>query len=83
MSEFEFSVHTTIIVADEIARRRVPGECLHNLLRQPLRRWMPSHCKLQQPASTMAQDKKRKQAVECQGWDHAEVDRRDGICMVA
>jgi hypothetical protein len=54
----------TITVADEIARRRVPGECLHHLLRQPLRRWMPSHRKPQQPASTMAQDKKRKQVLE-------------------
>ena len=28
----------TIIVADQIARRCVPRECFHDLLRQPLRR---------------------------------------------
>jgi hypothetical protein len=31
----------------------------------------------------MAQDKNGKQALERQGWNHAEVDRRDGIRMVA
>jgi hypothetical protein len=31
----------------------------------------------------MAQDKNRKQALECQGWNHAEVNRRNGIRMVA
>jgi hypothetical protein len=31
----------------------------------------------------MAQHEKRKQAVERQGWNHAEIDRSDGGCMVA
>ncbi len=31
----------------------------------------------------MAQYEERKQAVERQGWNHAEIDRRDGGCMVA
>jgi hypothetical protein len=34
-----------IIVAHQIGRRRVPRECLHDLLRQPLRRRVPGHCK--------------------------------------
>src|SRR6516162_9786694 len=37
----------------------------------------------QQPASTMAHHQKRKQAPERQGWNHTEIDRRDGIRMVA
>ena len=31
----------------------------------------------------MADDKKRKQAPECQGRNHTEINRRDGIRMVA
>jgi len=31
----------------------------------------------------MANDEKRKQALERQGRNHAEVNRRDGIRMVA
>src|SRR6516162_178751 len=37
----------------------------------------------QQPASTMAHHQKRKQAPECQGWNHTEINRRNGIRMVA
>ena len=31
----------------------------------------------------MAYNEKRKQALECQRWNHAEIDRRDGGRMVA
>src|SRR2546430_3094069 len=44
---------------------------------------MPRHREPEQLSSTVAHDEKRKQALECQGWNHAEVDRRDGVRMVA
>src|SRR6516162_7916942 len=73
----------SIIVADQIARRRVPWKCLHDLLRQPLRRRMRGYREPQQPSSTMAHHKKRKQAPECQGRNYTKIDRRNGIRMVA
>jgi hypothetical protein len=33
-------------------------------------------------AGTMAQNQKRKQALECQRWNHAQIDRRDGVGVV-
>jgi hypothetical protein len=74
---------SSIIVADQIPRRRVPRKCLHDLPRQPLRRRMRGYREPQQPSSTMAHDKKRKQAPERQGRNHTEINRRDGIRMVA
>src|SRR5262249_26797464 len=64
-------------------RRRVPRECLHDLLRQPLRRRMPGHRKPEELASTMTHDENRKQALECQGRNHAEIDRRNRVYVVA
>jgi hypothetical protein len=54
----------SIIVADEIARCRLPWECFHDLLRQPLRRGMPGYREPQKPSSTMAHDQKGKQALK-------------------
>ena len=34
-------------------------------------------------ASTVTHDEKGKQALECQGRNHAEIDRRNGARMVA
>jgi hypothetical protein len=34
-----------VIIAPQVVRCRVPWECLHDLLRQPLRRRMPGHCR--------------------------------------
>src|SRR5437868_6783977 len=41
------------------------------------------HGKPKQLSSTMAHDEKRKQALESQGRNHAQIDRRDGVGMVA
>src|SRR5215467_13864759 len=72
-----------IIVAHQIGRRRVPRERLHDLLRQPLLRRMPGHRKPEELASTMTPQREPQQALECQGRNHAEIDRRDGVRMVA
>src|SRR5262249_30024746 len=71
-----------IIVAHQIGRCRAPRECLHDLLRQPLRGRVPGHSKPEQLSSTVAQHQKCKQALEREGWNQAEIDRRDGVCMV-
>ena len=74
---------STIIVAHQIGRRRVPRKCLHDLLGQPLRRRMPGHRKPQQLPPPVAHNKKCKQPLEGQGRNHAEIDRRNSVRMVA
>ena len=74
---------STIIVAHQIGRRRVPRKCLHDLLRQPLRRRMPGHRKPQQLPPSVAHNKKCKQALEGQGRNHAEINRSNRLRMVA
>src|SRR5262249_57085732 len=54
----------TIIVAHQIGGRRVPRECLCDLLGQPLRRRVAGHRKPQQLPPSMAQNKKGKQPLE-------------------
>src|SRR5206468_12614140 len=50
-------------------------------------RWPPvrpgPHREPEQLSSTMAKDEKRKQALECQSWDQAKIDRRNGVGMIA
>ena len=72
-----------IIIAHQVGRRPVPRERLHDLLRQPLRRRVPGHREPEQPSSTMTHDETHKQALECHGWNHTQIDRRDGVRMVA
>src|SRR6266536_6293526 len=73
----------TIIVAHQIGGRRVPGECLCHLLSQPFRRRIAGHRKPQQLPPSMADNKKGKQPLEAQGWNHAQIDRRNRVRMVA
>src|ERR1700730_15456820 len=67
----------TIIVAHQIGGRRVPRECLCHLLSQPLGRRIAGHRKPQQLPPAVTQNKKGKQPLEGQGWDHARIDRRN------
>src|SRR5206468_12590476 len=60
-----------------------PREYLHDLLRQPLRGRVPGHREPEQLSSTVSQHEKCRPALERQRWNHAEIDRRDGVCMVA
>src|SRR5258708_32876599 len=73
----------TIIVAHELGGRRVPRECLCHLLSRPLRRRVAGHRKPQQLPPSMADNKKGKQPLEGQGWNHAQIDRRNCVRMVA
>ena len=55
----------TIIVADQIARRRIPRKCLGDLLCQPLR--LLGYREPEKLSATVAHDQKGKQALERQG----------------
>ena len=72
-----------IIVAHQVGRRRAPWERLHDLLRQPLGGRVPRHREPEQLSSTVAHHEKRKQTLECQRRNHAEIDRSDSFRMVA
>ena len=73
----------TIIVSDQIAWCPVPGKCLNNLPCQPLRRRMPGYGEPQQPSPTMTHYEKRKQTPEVDGRNHTDVNRCNGLRMVA
>jgi hypothetical protein len=49
-----------IVVAHQIGWCRIPWECLHDLLRQPLYRRVPGHREPEQLSSTVAHDEKSK-----------------------
>jgi hypothetical protein len=44
---------------------------------------VPRNGKPEQLPATVAYDEKRKQALKCQGSNHAEIDCRNGIRVVA
>src|ERR1700745_3483634 len=56
-----------VIVAHQIGRGGISRECLHDLLRQPLRRRIPGYRKPQQLSPSVANHKKSKQALERRG----------------
>ena len=66
---------STIIVADQIARRRIPRKCLGDLLCQ-LRRGMLGYREPEKLSATMAHDQKGKQALERQGRNQAKIAPR-------
>ena len=74
---------STIIVADQIARRRIPRKCLGDSLCQPLRRGMLGYREPEKLSATVAHDQKGKQALERQGRNQAKIDSRDRVGMVA
>ena len=64
--------------AFQIGWRRLPREGLEHLLRQPFCDRMPGHRKPQQLTPSMADNDEGKQALEVNGWNHAQIDR--SIC---
>src|SRR6266436_8736365 len=72
-----------IIIAHQIGRRRVPRESLYDLLGQPLGSRIPSYRKPQQLSPSMAQNKKGKQTLEGQRWNHAEINCHNGLRVIA
>src|SRR5262249_22862969 len=74
---------STVIVAHQIGRSRIPGKCRHDLLGQPLRRRMAGHREPQQFPPPMADNKECKQLLKSRRRNHAEIDRRNGVRMAA
>jgi hypothetical protein len=73
----------TVIVAHQVGRCRCPQEGLGDLSGQPLRRRMSRHLEPQQLPPAMAHNKKGKQPLEGQGWNHAQIDRRNRVRMAS
>src|SRR5262249_48093751 len=71
-----------IIVSHEIGRCRIPRKRLYDLLREPLRSRIAGYGNPQKLPPFVTQNNKGKQRLEGQGWNHADINRRDGICMV-
>ena len=59
-ASFERAAECSVIVANEIFRCAVPGECLGNLARQPLRCRVSGHRNPQQPPPSVAENEKCK-----------------------
>jgi hypothetical protein len=71
-----------IIVPHQIGRCCIPRERLYDLLRQPLRGRIAGYRKPQKLPPFLTQNKKGKEALEGQSWNHAEINRCNGIRMV-
>src|SRR5450830_120847 len=72
----------SIVVADDVCWRRVPGECLGNLACQPLCRRMPGHRKPQQLPPPVAENKKCEELLKGNRWNYKEINRRDPVSVV-
>ena len=66
----------SVVVADDICRRPVPGECLGNLAGQPLRRRVPSHREPQQLPLSVAKNKKCEELLKGNRRNDEEINRR-------
>lgn len=74
---------SSVIVAHQIGRCRLPREDLDNLLRQPFCGRMSGHRKPKQLTPSVADNDEGKQALEVHSWHHAQVNRSDCLRMVA
>ena len=73
----------SVIVADEIFRRRVPQERFGDLTRQPLRRRVAGHRKPQQLSPFVPENEKCEELLERDGRNHKEIDRCNAFPTVA
>src|ERR1700722_17784333 len=70
-------------IPHEISRRAVPRERLGDLARDPLRGWVCRHAKRHTKPSSVAQNDKTIQNLECDRRQDKEVDRRDAVDVIA
>ena len=63
-----------IAVAEQVPRRRVEGEGLHDLLGSPLAAGVCGHVEMHHSASVMGEDQKDEQDLETDGRDSEEID---------
>ena len=78
----EYAAEGSVVVADDICWRPVPGECLGNLACQPLRRRMPGHRKPQQLPPSVAKNKKCEELLKGNRRNDKEINRRDPVSVV-
>ena len=66
-----------ISVADQIAWRSVPRECLRDLAGNPIGRWAVRHGNVDQLAAIQSNDNESIKQLEGKRRDHEQVHRRD------
>ena len=79
----EYAAEGSVVIADDICWRPVPGECLGNLACQPLRRRMLGHRKPQQLPPSVAENKKCVELLKGNRRNYEEINRRDPVSVVA
>src|SRR5262245_8997595 len=79
----EGGTERSVIVANEIFRRRLPRKCLRDLPRQPLCGRIVGHRKPQQTPTLVAEDKKCKELLKCNGRNHKQINRDNPLRMIA
>jgi len=72
-----------VAVAEQIARRFLPGKCFDHLLRCPLRRWVFCNVKMDDASAIVSQHDEDKEHSERGGWHREEVTRHNVFDMVA
>src|SRR5271157_1530935 len=73
----------SVIVANEIFRRAVPGKRLGDLPRKPLGRRISGHRGPQQPPSSVAKNKKCVELFKGNRRDHKEINRCNPLGVIA
>jgi hypothetical protein len=82
-ASFERDAKCSVIVANEIRRRAVPGTRFGDLARKPLCRWVSGHHNPQQLPPSMAENKKREQLLKGNRRNHKEINRCNPLHMIA
>jgi hypothetical protein len=71
-----------IAIAQEKARRCVPGKCFSKLLCRPLCRWMSSDREVNDATTSVCQDQEDIEDLEANGGNRKEVDRNHVFYVV-
>jgi hypothetical protein len=82
-SSLEGAAICSVVVADQIFGRRVPGKCLGDLARQPLRRRVLSHRKSQQPPPSMAKNETYEEPPNGNRRDDKQINGCNLLPMIA
>src|SRR5258707_3263238 len=82
-ASFEHRAECSVIVANEIFRRRVPWERFSDLARQPLGRRAAGHRKPQQLPTFVAENKNCEDLLKRNRRNHEQINRRNPLHMIA
>src|SRR5262245_39354837 len=78
-ARLERDAERSIIVPNEILRRRIPRKRLGDLLRQPLSCRMASHRKPQQLPALVAENNQCKELLKRNRWNDEQIKRRNAL----